>query len=82
MKGINTMKVTRMMMGMAAVVAGLLFSSLAHAGDAPITPSVVPGRWSADKAWQHDLFRPDFSSYDPKEIELFKAAIRENSKQR
>jgi hypothetical protein len=52
MKGINTMKVTRMMMGMAAVVAGLLFSSLAHAGDAPITPSVVPGRWSADKAWQ------------------------------
>ena len=43
MKGINTMKVTRMMMGMAAVVAGLLFSSLAHAGDAPITPSVVRG---------------------------------------
>ena len=37
---------------MAALMAGLLFSSLAHAGDAPITPSTVPGRWPADKAWQ------------------------------
>jgi hypothetical protein len=25
--------------------------------------------------WQHDIFRPDHSPYDPKEIELFKSAI-------
>jgi hypothetical protein len=82
MKGINTMKVTRMMMGMAVAMAGLLFSSLVQAADVTNTPSAVPGRWSADKAWQHDLFRPDYTPYDPKEIELFKAAISENSKQR
>jgi len=37
-------------MGLAALMAGLLFSSLAYAGDAPITPSTVPERWTAAKA--------------------------------
>lgn len=28
------------------------------------------------KVWQHDIFRPDHTPYDPREIELFREAIR------
>jgi hypothetical protein len=27
------------------------------------------------KVWQHDIFRPDYTPYDPQEIELFKESI-------
>lgn len=29
-----------------------------------------------DGPWQHDLFRPDYSPYDPQEIELFRQTIQ------
>ncbi len=32
--------------------------------------------------WQHDLFRGDFTPYDPNEIELFKAAIKDMASRR
>jgi hypothetical protein len=33
------------------------------------------------KVWQHDIFRPDHTAYDPQEIELFKQYIRRNQSQ-
>jgi hypothetical protein len=28
------------------------------------------------QAWQHDLYRPDLTPYDPAELQLFRTAIR------
>ena len=46
------MKAINNTMVMAALMAGLPFSSLAHAGDATTSPSAASLRWPADKTWE------------------------------
>ena len=31
-----------------------------------------------EKVWQHDLYHPDFTAYDPSELQILKATIKQS----